>query len=300
MQTLSLIGAVNSETVPSQLPMFDYTFLRDALVYAAGHDNEFGVRQLEGTLKLLNYLGYGNYYGLLHQITDPQSVENACNDAMQGILPMNFMRLLAYQKIYYSYYRNSKYESNAVNAYNIDWIPSNKLNLTSADYNVQNFQDIFRLHHRWLKKDYFMSSQPSVLPTTTDIGFNGLSAGIEAGMNSSNTSSNSIWQVFGIPGFGDRNIVQSSVVAGASNNAGEFIKQNYGATQGSTQVNVSALRFAFAFDKLLRRMRTAGATFDDQMLAQFGIKPVDYRHGDAFTLVVLLTVLMFLKSLKLL
>lgn len=50
----------------------------------------------------------------------------------------------------------------------------------------------------------------------------------------------------------------------------------------TSQVTVSAIRFAFAYDKLLRRMREAGQDFDKQMLAQFGITPVDQRHGKCY------------------
>lgn len=282
----AFLSAPESQEVPMQLPMFNGGFLSYVLENKMGTNNPFGVTQLWDTLKLLDLLGYGNFYTWLKDCKTAEQVHTAMTSyIVTNMLPQNFMNLLAYQKIYYSYFRNSKYEKNIPTAYNLDWLPKSLLNLVGADFDDSKFADIFTLHYRWLKKDYFMSMQPSVLPTSSDIGFDALRPGLQAGMNNTSTAVNTVWQLFSLPGQGNRLVYTADTTSGVpdQDKGNHVIQTNYGSSSVST-TNVSALRFAFAFDKLLRRMRSAGATFDDQMLAQFGIKPIDMRHGDAYYL----------------
>lgn len=279
-----LAGGRNMESVPSQLPMFDGNFLKEVLGYKFSINNPFGVSQINDTLKLLDLLGYGNIRQYSIGSATQQDIEQVYGTYVAPYyLPQNFMNLLAYQKIYYSYFRNSKYEANIPTAYNLDWLPSSKLNLSTGDFVAQDFNDIFTLHYRWLNKDYFMNSNPSVLPISSDIGFTGLSSLLQDGVN----GSTNFWQLFSIPGGNYTSFRGAQVLTGNSNisqNAGEKVGLRDAGSTSASNTNITAIRFAFAFDKLLRRMRSAGATFDDQMLAQFGIKPIDQRHGDAFWL----------------
>ena len=279
----------SSERVPSQCPMFDGNFLGDVFEGKYSESNPFGINRLNGTLKLLDLLGYGNFYHYFKNVGDHQEVQQIASQYISpNYLPQNFFGLLAYQKIYYSYYRNSKYESNKPNAYNLDWLPNSRLSLGQGDYtsDYTKFSDIFTLHFRWLKKDYFMSSQPSVLPTSADVGFGGLSSLLMEGQPD---SASKFWQIFSLPGF-KNSVTNGSVLSNPdsasyiSNVSGQNVGDKVYVSSSYANISVSSIRFAFAFDKLLRRMRTAGATFDDQMLAQFGIKPIDFRHGDAFYL----------------
>lgn len=275
------------ESVPNQCPMFTGAFLKEVLKNAYNVQNPFGVSELNGVLKLLDLLGYGNYYGYLRAAGSVDEVDSFLTDAgIENLLPQNLWNLLAFQKVYYSYYRNSSYEKNTCVAYNLDWLTSDNYFLsTASQFNSHSsaFYQIFRPHFRWLKKDYFMSVKPSVLPTSSEIGFDGLNMGLQNGMNNAGASVNTVWQVFSLPGMGTR-----SIYTYGQNSPAENVGQNVGVTgnAGSSYslTNVSALRFAFAYDKLLRRMREAGQTFDAQMLSQFGITPVDYRHGDAYYL----------------
>lgn len=152
-------------------------------------------------------------------------------------------------------------------------------NVTSIDARIRN---IFRVRYRWAKKDYFNITQPSVIANNSMIGFSGLPASASEGTG-----------VFGVPGTnlgGSTNATPYPLAASssiqASSNKGDFT--GVGSTRvGSaisnlnTVLSVTNIRFAFAYDKLLRRMREAGADFDKQMLAQFGVAPYDARHGKA-------------------
>lgn len=279
------LNTSGTEEVPRMLPNFNGAFLAKALEKAYSTSNPFGINSLNGTLKILDLLGYGNYYGFLKTVGSVDEVASACEKFKLQLPSMNPMRLLAFQKVYYSYYRNSIYEGNRPNAYNIDWLPKTSSQLVASDF-TDDFWPMFEPHFRWLKKDYFMSVRPSVLPTSDDIGFNGLYSGMQQATGSNVQPL--LWQIFSLPGGNQSSSRGPAVMPGTSNissNQGSFVSQQNN-LYSSTQLpqSVSAIRFAFAFDKLLRRMRTAGATFDDQMLAQFGIKPIDYRHGDAYYL----------------
>lgn len=157
---------------------------------------------------------------------------------------------------------------------------------------------MFDMHYRWNKKDYFMQVIPNILPNQSDIGFQGLQSALMDGYGTD--GSNPVWQLFSLPGSvygstqtgsrpGDQTVVVDSSSPAISNVSGRSVVGSPVTTSvvssiGSGRINVTALRFAFAYDRLLRRMRVAGGTFDKQMLAQFGIKPIDYRHGDCYYL----------------
>lgn len=278
----SFLDSPVSQEVPTEVPTFNGSFLQYMLGYMAGVNNPFGITKLWDTCKLLDLLGYGNFYTWLKGKTTPAEVDTAIQTYVSsGYLNHNLFNLLAYQKIYYSYFRNSKYEANKPNAYNVDHLKKSNLSLVASDWDDSTWEDVFTLHYRWLKKDYFMSVQPSVLPNSSDIGFSGLSSMLSEGAN----GSANFWQLFSLPGGNVSNYRGPALTDGNSNvsqNTGQNVTVR-GASSTDTD-SVSAIRFAFAFDKLLRRMRSAGATFDDQMLAQFGIKPIDMRHGDAYYL----------------
>lgn len=124
-------------------------------------------------MRLLDMLNYGYFYDL-DNLDDPAS--SAADVGINAWPNMNFFALCAYQKAYYDYYRNSMYEKNRVEAYNLDDISTKHWVMQDQDFseNEERFFRIFELHYRWLKKDYFTSTQTAVLPNTQMIGFSGL------------------------------------------------------------------------------------------------------------------------------
>lgn len=259
-----LIGDRQSYNVPNRVPMFNGTWLKNQLVNLKSLKDIHGFNKLYGALRLLDLLGYGNYYrdvsligGAQDYFIDSSHLPN-----------MNLFNLLAYQKIYYDFYRNPKYEQNNSSAYNIDKLVSNTvLTATSTD-----MPQIFDVHYRWMKRDYFMSVQPSILPVSTNIGYSGISDSYFA--DSVN------FEVPGIIPRGsgalagiDAQIISDSVKT--PTNSASAQNTNLYANMNS----VAAIRLNFAIDRIARRQREAGAQFDKQMLAQFGITPIDERHG---------------------
>lgn len=98
--------------------------------------NYFGYNRAQLSVKLLEYLGYGNFEGYLAQ----KPTELPYN------LDMNIMGLLAYQKIYSDYYRNQQWEKPNPSTFNADYmngsstmnvaIPSLSSDPFFADYNL--------------------------------------------------------------------------------------------------------------------------------------------------------------------
>ena len=279
---------VQESSVPNMVPMFNSQMLAVVMSTLYSQVDVNGYSSLEGSLRLLDLLGYGNYYPLYLSQTAGGALDvSNVTAALGAIEPMNFFALLAYQKVYYDYYRNPKYEENQTKAYNIDDIKGGTIVNGTDVANNGRFMDIFRMHYAWAKKDYFTDVQPSILPTSTSIGFTSLNTYGPAGQTGS-----SVFSIFGLPGTSSRSTVAYVTNAQSADNNiqnnGERVSiygfsdvgQGSGSvTHTSVQTNVAALRFAFAYDKLLRRMREAGGTFDAQMLAQFGIVPYDQRHG---------------------
>ena len=279
------ISKINQDVIPPAVPVFDYQFLGHVFDRLSKSVDIQGYNKLPGALRLLDLLGYGNYYTLCDNAESGGGVidYDVVAPYLTGLEPMNFFALLAYQKVYYDYYRNPKYEKNDTAAYNLDDIPGGNI----LGNESQRHYGIFDCHYAWAKKDYFTDVSPNILPKSTDIGYDGLTPG---------APSDQLWSFFGVPGASDGSaiaVVTNNDTAGASyQNHGDRVNlasasaraalpnsYSAGLVRTNTQSNVAALRFAFAYDKLLRRMREAGGTFDAQMLAQFGIVPYDQRHG---------------------
>ncbi len=120
--------------------------------------SEVGSDYIQDIFKLLTYLGYGDFLrlyksnkgdiGLLYQKIDDYNV---------SLLP-----LLAYQKVYFDFYRNSQWEVNQANAYNVDYMSATSTNL--ADYlggNTIDSTGIFNLRYANFAKDILVGLLPS-------------------------------------------------------------------------------------------------------------------------------------------
>lgn len=120
--------------------------------------NPFGFLRLQGTFKLLQYLGYN-------------SVISYYDGSTTELLPhsVNAFPLLAYQKIYQDYFRNSQWEKENPSAYNVDYLRENpKIPVTSlfdSSSSQLRFRSIeesmFDLRYSNYNKDLFNGVLPS-------------------------------------------------------------------------------------------------------------------------------------------
>lgn len=273
----SLIGGNNDFAVPESVPTMTSNFIYGNLSEMMGTEknDDLGFPMVDGAARLLDMLGYFNLTKF--QLDDFAGMGAAFNGTNQKF---NLFPLLCYQKVYYDYFRNPKYEDNDTYAYNIDSLMRGQV-LSTVGEGISSQHSIkwFKIHYRWQKKDYFTQTQPNVLPDSSQIGYDNLSSTI------------SLSNLFNVPGIGKS--ISNVRDNGASVNRGNYVASG-GLTDNSSSatatniinqgVSVANIRFAFAYDKLLRRMRESGPDFDAQMLAQFGIAPYDARHGKCYYL----------------
>lgn len=257
-----------SSKVPNEVPTFDGNFLQEEIADLDSHQvlDELGYDILPGVIRNLDMMGYCNLWSFyFHNNLDLPSLAD-----LQSLPKMNFFRACAYQKVYYDYFRNDLYESNKVDRYNIDDLTGGTIGAMPS----VRVRDMLRLRYRWAKKDYFTQVRPDVLANPNVLGFSGLSSVAQSADG-----------VFGVPGvFGTTTATSvrttpSNTTLQGNNNLGVSVPTGNINSAGANQPTVANIRFAFAYDKLLRRMREAGNDFDKQMLAQFGIAPYDKRHG---------------------
>jgi len=265
--------------VPNQMVTMQNTFVKAMFENMHNFADIFTYPQLPSTLRLFDLLGYGNMYGSMQLLGDSEVIIS--DTILNRYLDLNLFNFLAYQKIYYDHFRNDAYEANKVYAYNIDDIAAGTV-LTDSDYNAnpERFRSIFEVHYRWKKKDYFTNTCPNNLPDNNYLGFEG---GDFALQNSGTITQNDLLNA--VPGVVSTGVGQVSEYQTRSNAAfgnGVGSRSLTSSAAGPTNTSVQAIRFAFAYDKLLRRMREAGQDFDKQMLSQFGINPIDQRHGKCY------------------
>lgn len=227
-------GDVNNGKV---FPLIDlkkvFNFYISDLEYGTWSDFLLSGVDLLGRCRLLEHLGYnsdvfGNYTTQWYNHQDYQPKVNPC-------------MLLAYQAIYFDYYRLSNFFENDVKAYNIDFLDLHSL----SDSDVFNFTTLrSRSYHR----DYFKNIEASplqgsigVLVNSNDLSFNSLSSYLSG-------------DVYGVM---DENDVTSSNPTNITTDSPS---------------NTVTLRTAFAVEKFLRVTQRAGKHYDDQVAAHFGVK----------------------------
>ena len=244
---LSSITELNS--YKDNLPTFDLNATVQNLInlYKSGDNNLdiCGMPIWRGAVRLLDLLGYGvNLPTLRYFSKDGIAL-------FDRSLDVNPFRLLAYQKIYFDFYRNPLYELNNPNAYNVDSVYGTTMDDPDfSDYSSPS-NGPFALRYRNWKKDYFNCVSPY---------FQG------ADWLSSATTS---------PQFGKD--VSTSVLYPStggyisSGNAQAYMYGNISKTPITSSFSISNLRSAFALDKLYRLSIAAGdGDYGSQIRAHYG------------------------------
>lgn len=137
-----------------------YTSCSDiaSYIYSLEHDfanykvNYFGYSRSACSVKLLEYLGYGNYEPY---ISDPWD-----SSPLMADLNHNVFGLLAYQKIYSDFYRDSQWERISPSTFNVDYMDGSQMLVNYAsDSFVQNY-NFFDLRYCNWQKDLFHGVLP--------------------------------------------------------------------------------------------------------------------------------------------
>ena len=121
--------------------------------------NSFGFYRSNLMLKLLSYLGYGQFNdSLLSDRGTP--VDNKHNPYAYDV-PVNLFPLAAYQKIYQDYYRNTQWENASPYCYNFDYSAGGLLTIPgSSDRDYWSNPTMFDLRYCNFNKDLFMGLLP--------------------------------------------------------------------------------------------------------------------------------------------
>lgn len=125
---------------------------------SAGSFNQFGYNRAELTDKLMDYLDYGSY---MDWVNDGASIY----DKPAQNVALNPFPLLAYQKIYYDYYRNSQWENSNAPAFNVDYLSGNDLEINITDLWQPSYleagSNMFDLRYANWHKDLFTGLLPN-------------------------------------------------------------------------------------------------------------------------------------------
>lgn len=121
--------------------------------YSSFKKNYFGYDRPSCSVKLLEYLGYGNFENFISK--------SWADSPLMVSLNCNIFGLLAYQKIYADYYRDGQWERISPSSFNVDYLDGTSMNITdyisSKFYENYNFFDL--RYCNW-QKDLFHGVLP--------------------------------------------------------------------------------------------------------------------------------------------
>ena len=130
----------NQNYLCSVLPYFYAKQVADYVTSMKDSTDIFGFSRAEGSCRLLQYLGYGDFYPYL---------QNSWDDgyAMTYNLEMSPFSLLAYHKIYSDYYRYTQWESSEPASFNVDYLVADAGDTAQMgmNFSVPGFTDYYNL-----------------------------------------------------------------------------------------------------------------------------------------------------------
>lgn len=231
--------AISDGSKFSSVPTWDFnTLLR--LLSTSGNDT-CGYPFKYGAVRLLDLLGYGVNVSNVDSLI-------AANNAKPFAFKVSPFRMLAYQKIYSDFYRNSLYESIDVEHFNVD-------NTSSSSSIANQTASMMYLRYRDWKKDYFNAVSPS---------FQG----------NEFMSSQFIPIVF--PSAGQDVNGNPTSWSNKNDNFQGGLSINQPSGGSSAGITVANLRSAYALDKLYRLMVSAkDGSYSEQMKVRFGVDAPD-------------------------
>ncbi len=136
----------------SQVAQYIYYLNNDSSL-ANYRVNYFGYNRANCSVKLLEYLGYGNFESYISSAWE--------SSPLMANLNQNIFGLLAYQKIYSDFYRDNQWERVSPSTFNVDYLDGSNMNLDGTlgipFYQNYNFFDL--RYCNW-QKDLFHGVLP--------------------------------------------------------------------------------------------------------------------------------------------
>lgn len=128
--------------------------IKNSPSFADYRSNYFGYDRATCSVKLLEYLGYGNYESFL--------TSDWSKSPLMADLNHNIFGLLAYQKIYSDFYRDSQWERISPSIFNVDYLNGQSMYFTdlSSQPNFVDHYNFFDLRYCNWQKDLFHGVLP--------------------------------------------------------------------------------------------------------------------------------------------
>ena len=279
---------VATEGSDGRHPVYYYS----ASTHLPGLD-QYQIPYLWNAIRLLDLLGYG---GRLYSSVDGNVVkqdgsvgalEDYTKNKLGGIfqVKVNLYALAAYQKIFYDFFRLSKFTENSPYAYNFSRYNSSIsatdgraiLNYDLRYFNVSTtnksyrYHGLFELHYHPFKKDFFTNIETTPLFDMSGTGINTYVDGRNTVTNNELTPSLSdlASQVLSSYGVQRQNITET--LTGRSN--ANVVSSGIETIAQGESPSVQQLRLAYAYDRLLAITQRGGRHIDDQYAAHFGSRP---------------------------
>lgn len=117
--------------------------------------NYFNYSRAELSAKLLEYLGYGNF----HPYVTSENL-NWESSPLMADLNLNLFGLLAYQKIYADFFRDSQWERISPSTFNVDYLSGENMRIDFSSTNFVNNYNFFDLRYCNWQKDLFHGVLP--------------------------------------------------------------------------------------------------------------------------------------------
>lgn len=117
--------------------------------------NYFNYSRAELSAKLLEYLGYGNFHPYV--TSDNLNWDSA---PLMADLNLNIFGLLAYQKIYADFFRDSQWERISPSTFNVDYLSGDQMKVDFSSTNFVNNYNFFDLRYCNWQKDLFHGVLP--------------------------------------------------------------------------------------------------------------------------------------------
>lgn len=234
---------------------------------SANKTNFYGYSRAKLSVKLLEYLGYGDFSGALTTENPPRTFPNVI---------VNLWALFVYQKIYQDHLRNSQWEKAYAPACNINYMRGTSqetLNIPLADIDI-DVENMFDLRYADWNKDYFMgvlpNSQYGDAASVFTLDDNGGDVNIFAKEFQSGQSST-------VYANGSTGVVYNSTGTSGSNRV--FTLKSLDGTVYSQAFSILALRQAEAVQKMREVMQSHEQDYKSQTEARWNVH-VDDAYSD--------------------
>lgn len=236
--------------------------------------NEVGLERYQCTLKLLEYLDYGNYRGIVDEF---KGKPHDFSDWTNYDFGLNPFPLLAYQKICQDHFRYEQWQSSQPYRCNLDYIFSNhqlKMDLPAISGAVSTNPgspgfNMFDLNYCNYSKDLFTGLLPS--PQFGETAIASPLQGTIAGSYAFVRSSDGTYPVNGSPlMFGNGGVIYDK----NGKDAGSITISS--STDSTAGISVFALRMAEFMQKHKEITQSHDYDYQAQIMAHWNVKPSDW------------------------